>query len=202
MYYGQSYLIKSAALFKQGYYEKAKQYIEGYEDLSWFEVLDEQGKKEVEKFRLWAKANTYCIELLLGNVSVFDEYTNYLAEHPNEIPTGLARIMEAANAHGFSIEHILERFPEFSTDNNKVEIVRIEQHFRFHYQKAIYAFNQQHFAEGLETLLYCLSLSISNKEHSETVLCAAQLLQYLNYASDSQKEQFANIMKGVLKGEN
>ncbi|MCY9751354.1 hypothetical protein M5W75_16290, partial [Paenibacillus larvae] len=125
MYYGQSYLIKSAALFKQGYYEKAKQYIEGYEDLSWFEVLDEQGKKEVEKFRLWAKANKYCIELLLGNVSVLDEYTNYLAEHPNEIPTGLARIMEAANAHGFSIEHILERFPEFSTDNNKVEIVRL-----------------------------------------------------------------------------
>ncbi|MDT2275083.1 hypothetical protein P7H20_09935 [Paenibacillus larvae] len=33
---------------------KAKQYIEGYEDLSWFEILDEQGKKEVDNFRLWA----------------------------------------------------------------------------------------------------------------------------------------------------
>ncbi|AQZ47675.1 hypothetical protein P4H26_22235 [Paenibacillus larvae] len=33
VYYGQSYLIKSIALFKQGHYEKAKQYIEGYEDL-------------------------------------------------------------------------------------------------------------------------------------------------------------------------
>ncbi|MCY9677730.1 DNA-binding protein [Paenibacillus larvae] len=50
VYYGQSYLIKSIALFKQGHYEKAKQYIEGYEDLSWFEILDEQGKKEVESF--------------------------------------------------------------------------------------------------------------------------------------------------------
>ncbi|MDT2292643.1 hypothetical protein P7H15_06560 [Paenibacillus larvae] len=52
-----SYLIKSIALFKQGHYEKAKQYIEGYEDLSWFEILDEQGKKEVDNFRLWARAN-------------------------------------------------------------------------------------------------------------------------------------------------
>ncbi|WP_172422798.1 hypothetical protein [Paenibacillus larvae] len=33
VYYVQSYLIKSIALFKQGHYEKAKQYIEGYEDL-------------------------------------------------------------------------------------------------------------------------------------------------------------------------
>ncbi|MCY9687648.1 hypothetical protein M5W70_02480 [Paenibacillus larvae] len=57
VYYGQSYLIKSIALFKQGHYEKAKQYIEGYEDLGWFEILDEQGKKKVDKFRLWAIAN-------------------------------------------------------------------------------------------------------------------------------------------------
>lgn len=198
VYYGQSYLLKSVVLFKQGHYEKTKQYIEGYEDLSWFEILDEQGMKEVDNFRLWARANKYSIELLLGNVGVLDEYTNYLAENPNEILTGLARIIEAANAHGFSIEHILERFPEFSTDNNKVEIIRIEQHFRFHYQKAMYALNQQHFTEGLETLLYCLSLSISNKKHFETVLCAAQFQKHIKYASDSHKEQFAIHTKQIL----
>ncbi|MCY9751453.1 DNA-binding protein, partial [Paenibacillus larvae] len=89
-YYGQSYLIKSIALFKQGHYEKAKQYIEGYEDLSWFEILDEQGKKEVDNFHLWARANKYGTKLLLGDdLSVLDEYVNYLAEHPNDIPEGL-----------------------------------------------------------------------------------------------------------------
>ncbi|MDT2263718.1 hypothetical protein P7H12_09125 [Paenibacillus larvae] len=46
VYYGQSYLIKSIALFKQGHYEKTKQYIEGYEDLSWFEILDEMLRKK------------------------------------------------------------------------------------------------------------------------------------------------------------
>ncbi|MGG3787880.1 DNA-binding protein, partial [Paenibacillus larvae] len=76
VYYGQSYLMKSVALTKQGYYEKAKQYLQGYEDLGWFEILDEHGKKEVDKFRLWAQANKYGIELLLGNTSILDEYTN------------------------------------------------------------------------------------------------------------------------------
>ncbi|MCY9679899.1 DNA-binding protein, partial [Paenibacillus larvae] len=52
---------------------KAKQYIEGYEDLSWFEILDEQGKKEVDNFRLWARANKYGTKLLLGD----GKQTNY-----------------------------------------------------------------------------------------------------------------------------
>ncbi|AVF25134.1 hypothetical protein P4H28_22120 [Paenibacillus larvae] len=146
---------------------------------------------------MWAKANKYSVELLLGNVSVLDEYTNYLTEYPNEISLGLLVIIQSANAYGFSIDHILERSPEPSQDDNNV--VKIERYFRFHYQKSIYMFNQQRFAEGLETILYCLSLAISNKEYFETVLCTAQFQHYLNYASDSQKEQFANIMKEVLK---
>ncbi|MCY9773981.1 DNA-binding protein, partial [Paenibacillus larvae] len=70
---------------------------------SWFEILDEQGKKEVNNFSLWASANKYSVELMLGNVSVLDEYANYLSERPNDIPEGLLMITQAANAHGFSI---------------------------------------------------------------------------------------------------
>ncbi|MCM3625725.1 DNA-binding protein, partial [Brevibacillus borstelensis] len=56
VYYGQGYLLKAAALEKQGLYEQAKRYVEGYADLSWFELLDEVGHYEVQKFQLWAKA--------------------------------------------------------------------------------------------------------------------------------------------------
>ncbi|MCY9508475.1 DNA-binding protein, partial [Paenibacillus larvae] len=194
VYYGQSYLIKAAALFRQGHYEKAKQYIEGYEDLSWFEILDDQGKKEVEKFRSWAKANKYSVELFLGNISVLDEYTIHLTEHPNQIPTGLLLITKAANAYGFPIDHILERFPDPFLEN-EATAVRIEYHIEFYYQKAIYEFNQQRFTKGLESILYCLSLSIPTKRHSISILCAAQLELYQNHASDSQREKFTNLMK-------
>ncbi|MCY9523819.1 DNA-binding protein, partial [Paenibacillus larvae] len=200
VYYGQSYLIKAAALFRQGHYEKAKQYIEGYEDLSWFEILDDQGKKEVEKFRSWAKANKYSVELFLGNISVLDEYTIHLTEHPNQIPTGLLLITKAANAYGFPIDHILERFPDPFLEN-EATAVRIEYHIEFYYQKAIYEFNQQRFTKGLESILYCLSLSIPTKRHSISILCAAQLELYQNHASDSQREKFTNLMKEVLEVE-
>ncbi|MEV2969005.1 DNA-binding protein [Paenibacillus larvae] len=200
VYYGQSYLIKSVSLYKQGDYKKAEQYIEGYEDLSWFEILDEQGKKEIDKFRLWAKANKYSVELLLGNVSVLDEYTNYLTEYPNEIPAGLLLITKAANAYGFSIDHILERSPEPSMEN-EVNAVRIEHHIEFHYQKAIYEFNQRRFVEGLESILYCFSLAISTKRYSMAMLCVAQFDQYLNHASDFQKGKFTNLFREVLEVE-
>ncbi|MEV2910372.1 hypothetical protein ABNF65_17540 [Paenibacillus larvae] len=57
VYYGQAYLLKSAVLPEQGRYEEAKACIEGYEDLSWFKLLDDLGREEVAKFSLWAKAN-------------------------------------------------------------------------------------------------------------------------------------------------
>ncbi|ARF69067.1 hypothetical protein B7C51_16510 [Paenibacillus larvae subsp. pulvifaciens] len=201
VYYGQSYLIKAAALFRQGHYEKTKQYIEGYEDLSWFEILDEQGKKEVNNFSLWASANKYSVELMLGNVSVLDEYANYLAERPNDIPEGLLMITQAANAHGFSIDHILEQFPPESSVENDINVVRIEHHIEFYYQKGIYELNQQRFTTGLESILHCLSLSIPTKRHTISILCAAQFEQHQNNASDLQREKFGNLMKEVLEVE-
>ncbi|MDT2287101.1 hypothetical protein P7H17_15140 [Paenibacillus larvae] len=63
----------------------------------------------MDKFRLWAKANKYTVELLLGNTGVLDEYTNFLTDYPNEILSGLLTIIKAANTFGFSIDHILER---------------------------------------------------------------------------------------------
>ncbi|MCY7522191.1 hypothetical protein MH216_20690 [Paenibacillus larvae] len=155
----------------------------------------------MDKFRLWAKANKYTVELLLGNTGVLDEYTNFLTDYPNEILSGLLTIIKAANTFGFSIDHILERLPEPSL-TNKVDPVKIEKFLRFHYQKAIYAFNHHRFVEGLETILYCLSLSISTKNHPKTVLCTAWFQKYIKHVSNSQKETFSNIMEEVLKGEN
>ncbi|AQZ46411.1 hypothetical protein B5S25_07035 [Paenibacillus larvae subsp. pulvifaciens] len=201
VYYGQSYLMKSVALTKQGYYEKAKQYLQGYEDLGWFEILDEHGKKEVDKFRLWAQANKYGIELLLGNTSILDEYTNYLTDHPNEIPAGLCNILEAANTYAFNVDYILDKIP-ITSIGKEATAIEIERHCKIHYQKAIYAFNHHRFVEGLETILYCLPLSISTKKHSQTLLFVGRFQQYIKHASDSQKEQFANIMKEVSVDEN
>ncbi|MFA4133136.1 MULTISPECIES: hypothetical protein [unclassified Brevibacillus] len=51
VYYGQGYLLKCVALQMQGLYGEARECVQGYADLAWFELLDEVGLKEVEKLR-------------------------------------------------------------------------------------------------------------------------------------------------------
>ncbi|AHD04517.1 hypothetical protein ABNB59_05160 [Paenibacillus larvae] len=131
---------------------------------------------------------------------MLDEYTNYLTEHPNEISLGLLMIIQSANAYGFCIDHILEQFPGFSLENEE-NVVRNEYHIEFHYEKAIYEFNQQCFSKGLESILYCLALCIATKRYSMALFCAAQFEQYQNNASDSQRGKFTNLMKEVLEVE-
>ncbi|MDT2304194.1 hypothetical protein P7H21_09755 [Paenibacillus larvae] len=96
------------------------------------------------------------------SVLLLDEYVNYLAEHQNDIPEGLLLITKAANAHGFSIDHILEQFPEPSLEND-VNVV-VEYHIEFYYKEGVYELNQQRFTTGLESILHCLSLSIPTKD--------------------------------------
>ncbi|MCR8998265.1 DNA-binding protein, partial [Brevibacillus laterosporus] len=110
VYYGQGYLLKAVSLEKQGLFEQAKEFVSGYADLSWFELLDESGQAEVEKFNLWATANLYTLDMLMGNTSVITDYIKFLEDHPTEILSGVVTIMKSANQHGFLIDHLLEKF--------------------------------------------------------------------------------------------
>ncbi|ARF70797.1 hypothetical protein B7C51_25340 (plasmid) [Paenibacillus larvae subsp. pulvifaciens] len=202
VYYGQAYLLKSAALFKQGRYQEAKTYIEEYEDLSWFKLLDDLGREEVGRFSQFAKGNKYCVELLLGNIEILDEFINFISNRPKHIPGALLVIIEAANAYNLNIDHILERFPGAYPSSSQKNVVFAQRHFRFYYQKAIYAFNRQRYEEGLETILYCLSLSIPAHKYQESVLCIMQFNKFDDYASDSQKIKLKDILKEGFESEN
>lgn len=68
-YYAHGYLLKATSLTKQGRYEEAKKYTAYYADLSWFQFLDD-GRSEVEAFRLFAIANSFTLEMLVGNYAV------------------------------------------------------------------------------------------------------------------------------------
>lgn len=54
-------------------------YIEEYEDVSWFKLLDDLGREEVGRFSQFAKGNKYCVELLLGNIEILDEFINFIS---------------------------------------------------------------------------------------------------------------------------
>ncbi|NRR03677.1 helix-turn-helix domain-containing protein [Brevibacillus sp. RS1.1] len=198
-YYGIGHLFKGLALEMQGLYEQAKTYVQGYADLSWFELLDEVGHKEVEKFSVWAKANMYTLEVLSGNTSILEEYADYLDSLPtNEILAGLISIMKSANTYHFCVDEILERFSEhIASFDQFTEAIGLDRHLRFRYQAAFYEFSKGRIESGIDEALYCLSLADLVSRYEDALKCVALFEKYRQYASTTQVEQYRGIVTGI-----
>jgi transcriptional regulator with XRE-family HTH domain len=202
VYYGQGYLLKAAALEKQGLYEQAKRYVEGYADLSWFELLDEVGHYEVQKFQLWAKANMYTLEILLGNVEVLPEYLDFLKHNPPEILPALITIIESANKHGFTVDRIIDDFSEeIKLFTHYRDPLNIDRNFRFRYGLAIYRFNNGQHLIGIDETLQALTLSIVKNNEKDFLHCVTTFEAYRNYATDEQKQEYHQILEEVRNDE-
>ncbi|CCF16704.1 putative DNA-binding domain protein [Brevibacillus laterosporus GI-9] len=185
----------------QGLYEEAKKYVNIYADLGWFELLDDLGEREIEKFRIWGKANMYTLDLLLGNIGVLSEYIDFLTQYPNEHTAGFLTIMKSANLHNFSADDILERFSnEIKGFDTYTDPINISRHLHFRYQKALYEFRNKRISRGIDDTLRCLGLSDIVNHHQEYKRCVELLWKYRRYASRQQKEYFeAIVMKGGYK---
>ncbi|MED4571696.1 helix-turn-helix transcriptional regulator [Brevibacillus agri] len=202
VYYGQGFLLKSAALEKQGLYAEAKKYISGYADLSEFELLDETGRIEVEKFRLWATANRYTLDVLLGDIELLPAYTRFLMDHPKEILSGLIAIMESANRHRFKVDGILEQFSSQIHDFTEYEnSIQMDRYFRFRYELATYRLQNGQYVSGMEDILRCLVLATIMKNDSDFIRCVTLFEAFRPHATDQQKTEYKQIMEGIRNEE-
>lgn len=202
LYYGHGYLLKAVALTKMGKYVDAKRYTAGYADLSWFEVLDEQGRLEVEHFRLFAEANGYTLELLLGNMEVLPGYADFLAEHPGEILPGLITIMESANRNGNSVDGILSRFSrEMQQFERFRDPINVDRRFRLYYQLAIYMVDRGQHNNGLDYALRCLEMCIAMNNDKGFIQCVTLFEVNRSFASSQQLEVYNKLMKEVRMNE-
>ncbi|BFH18219.1 hypothetical protein J6TS7_29650 [Paenibacillus dendritiformis] len=201
-YYGFSYLAKSTALQKQGNYGAAKEYLAKYAELGWFNDLDVAGEEEVERFRLYAKANSYTLDLLSGKTEVLPEYVKFLGENPEEILPGMVTVMESANRHNMSVDDVLAKF-----ENQIHEFKDYEDHinkthnFTFLYQLAIYHINKSNHQNALTTALQALELSNTLNNDTDFKKCVAIVENLRDVASTSQLEQYKKILNGVIENE-
>ncbi|USG65828.1 helix-turn-helix transcriptional regulator [Brevibacillus ruminantium] len=195
VYYGQGFLAKGVALQMQGLYREAKLYVKGYADLGWFELLDGTGYREVEKFKIWAKANSYTYDLLMGQTNVLPEYLEFLAKHPEEIPAGLLTIMEAASKYDILINPVLEQYAEeierFYNYNDQVNISR---QYQFRYHKMIYELKNGFISNAIEEILYCLDLSDKLRNQQAFKRCTALFWEYRQQATEKQKRIYHEII--------
>ncbi|USG63757.1 helix-turn-helix transcriptional regulator [Brevibacillus ruminantium] len=196
VYFGQGFLLKASALQKQGHYEQAKTYVNGYADLGWFEGLDEIGQAEVQKFKEYAVANSFALDILMGRVEVLAEYVTFLQEHPDELLSGLVTILTSANKHGFSVETLLEQFAseihQFDEYRNPLDM---DRHLRFRYELAIYLIHKGEYPSGVDNILRSLGLARVTNNHQEIISCVTLFETHRHYASDKQKKQYKNMME-------
>lgn len=170
-YYAMGRLFKGVALELQGRYEQSKQYVRGYANLDWFELLDDVGRQEVAKFKVWARANFYTLEVLSGNTSILEEYTDYLESLPiNEVLAGFISIMKAANTYHYCVDAILERFStQIASFAQFTDVIGLDRQLQFRYQMAIYEFGKGRIERGIEETLRCLSLANLMNRHDEAL---------------------------------
>ncbi|MNO14547.1 hypothetical protein D3C76_41930 [compost metagenome] len=206
VYYGQGYLLKGAALEFQGRYKEAKEFILGYADLSWFEGLDEIGLQEVQKFKSWAKANLYNIELLCGNDKVMSDYIAFLKSYPYEVLPSLTTIVKAANSHSFSVDDCLREFQVeerlFNQINNYyVSLVNKNHYLELCYYLAVYYFNKQEISRGMENLLSSLrfAITLNNKDYFMKIVALFEHHRYT--ALNEHLHEYEFLMKEVLEDE-
>ncbi|TPG65782.1 XRE family transcriptional regulator (plasmid) [Brevibacillus laterosporus] len=203
VYYGQGYLLKSVSLEKQGLYEEAKEFVSGYADLSWFPFLDEVGQGEVQKFRIWATANLFTLDILIGDTSILSDYIKFLEGDPKEILSGLVTIVESANKHGFLIDNILDRFSEeIVCFDDYHDPINVDRHLRFRYHLAAYNFRNECFENGIINTIRCLNLSTVMNSQKDFIRCMTLFEAYRYHATEEQIKEFKKIMEEVRYDES
>lgn len=206
-YYGQSFLLKGNALEKQGRYKEALGYISNYEDLSWFDSLDETGWREVKKFQMFAQANRCNLHVLMGDFEFLPEYVEFLDKHPAELLPGLLTVLETANQYQYDIDDVLLHFKEtihlFQTDSLDHKYYQysfsLGRHANFFHKLALYSFNRSRMEEGIDYLLQALKSSIKANNKNLFITCTVWFEQVRQQATLNQKQVFESIMKGVIK---
>ncbi|HEY2493193.1 MAG TPA: DNA-binding protein, partial [Paenibacillus sp.] len=211
-YYAYGYLMKGVALQKQGRYEEALKYVAGYADLSWVEGLDQEGRLIVEKYHMWAIANKYTLEILMGNESILPQYTQLLQDNPQEILPGLLTIMESANQHGFSVDDILEQFndaiqeyekePFSYLSNGYSDVSNKVKYANFCYQIAIYQFSNKRYREAIKNTLQSLTINDNINKKSEVIDSMSLFDIYRNFATEEELKEYDRFIKGGCNHES
>jgi len=203
-YYGQGYLAKGAMLEAQGKYEQARHFIEFYSDLSWFEGIDDEGFKEVERFKLFAKANMLNIEILTGNTDFLDEYVCFLEENPKETLPSLLTIIQSSNKHGFSIDNIIQKFSVYLSHADTVPFLE-ENYYKeatltrilsnIFYHLAVYYARKKEYVTAIDYSLQALQKSVKIRNKNVFMKCVPLFEEFRASATEIQKKAYEVRMK-------
>ncbi|CAM4304907.1 helix-turn-helix domain-containing protein [Saccharibacillus endophyticus] len=203
VYYGYGFLSMETIMFRQENFKEARAYTKLYEDLSYFAGLDEQGRKEVEKFRFFSKQNSIYIDLLSGDLQSLEKCIAFMDEHPEEVSATISILLTAANRNDFEITEILKDFYG-KVESSKFEnshynkMYQMNRYIDICYEAAQYYFKKRIFDEAFDYLLNGLEIvvKINNKEMFMKYVPLFE--KYRIDTSEDQHLKYKKIMKEMI----
>ena len=200
-------LLCASVCEARGDYQQALKYTYAYATLDWVKETDETSVHWVSLFQHWAEGNTYVNKLLSGDVSVLNDYVEYIAasseKEDNEMISRLLNIMLAANRYCLDVKDVLKRFGRFintfaqqnSTDMYSKQVIT-EQRVRLNYELAKYYMRNEMYGEGFTFLISCLEQSslINNKSY---LYKSVRYESYETYASPETKAAYRQFISIV-----
>ncbi|AIY11236.1 helix-turn-helix domain-containing protein [Paenibacillus polymyxa] len=187
-------LLCASVYEAKGDYDQALEYTYAYANLDWVKETDENTLHWIKQFQDWAEGNTYTYKLLSGDISVLNNYVEYIAASPDasekEMITKLLNIMMAANRYQVDVDDILKQFEteidsitqqQLSADMYTYQVVP-EQSTRFKYELAKYYLNKGNYSLGFEHLLDVLFKSLVINKEAFFISCIKLFEQFKQIA--------------------
>ncbi len=200
-------LLCASVYEARGDYEQALQYTYAYANLDWVLDTDKDTQYWVSLFKDWAEGNIYTYKLLSGDISVLNNYVEYIAASPDatdkEMVTKLLNIMIAANRYQVDVDDILQQFEmeidsitqqQSSADMYTHQVVP-EQSTRFKYELAKYYLNSGNYLYGFKYLLDVLSKSLIINKEAFFISCIRLFEQFKQFADIRFYEKFESLVR-------
>ncbi|APQ59154.1 MULTISPECIES: helix-turn-helix transcriptional regulator [Paenibacillus] len=207
VYITYSDLLCASVYEAKGDYEQALQYTYAYTNLDWVKETDEDTLHWIKQFQDWAEGNIYTYKLLSGDISVLNNYVEYIAASPDasekEMVTKLLNIMMAANRFQVDVDEILKQFEteidsitqqQPSADMYTHQVVP-EQSIRFKYELAKYYLNKGNYSYGFKYLLDVLSKSLVINKEAFFISCIRLFEQFKQFADFRMCTKYESLVR-------
>ncbi|WP_017811079.1 hypothetical protein [Paenibacillus shenyangensis] len=186
LYYGQSLLMQFVADEYQEKYERARIYLEQFANLQWFEDDHPENQNYIDFFSFFGMFNALNLEILMGNEQKLNDYFKLLKQYPKEALPSLLMITEAANKHGYDIDHFLTYYDDIiypddimdyliegrNTKHNYQDVpIGISRYVNLYYQLAIYHCDRKVYDQKLEKVLYALESTVEKYNRGRIMDC-------------------------------
>ncbi|MET3209380.1 UNVERIFIED_CONTAM: transcriptional regulator with XRE-family HTH domain [Paenibacillus sp. PvR008] len=202
-------LLCASVCEAQGDYQQALQYTYAYANLDWVKETDEDTRHWIGLFQHWAEVNTYVYKLLSGDISVLQDYVEYIAatsgSNEQEEISKLLNVIIAANRFELEVDDILQRFeteinsfseqPPF--DNMYTQQVIPDYIALFSYELAYYYLYRGMYNDGFKYLMNSLlkAHTLNNKDY--LINCMGLFDHFKAYAMDEIQVEFSKFIEKV-----